>query len=90
MQRNVLEYFEQTCPRFPDKPAVVDRERTLSFAELRRQALAQFAQAHIRQHLGHALGVQTVLQAQWQAHVFSHGEVWQNVEGLEWEPHVHA
>ena len=40
MQRNVLEYFERTCPRFPDKPAVVDRERTLSFSELRRQALA--------------------------------------------------
>jgi D-alanine--poly(phosphoribitol) ligase subunit 1 len=35
---NVLEYLESTTTRFPDRPAVTDRDGTLSFKELRDRA----------------------------------------------------
>ncbi len=39
MQANVLEFFEQTVARLPAKLAVIDREHSVSFSELRIQAL---------------------------------------------------
>ena len=40
MQLNVLEYFEATSRRVPDRVAVRDAQEALTFADLRRRALA--------------------------------------------------
>ena len=40
MQKNVLEYLEKTAQQFPDKIAVEDESGTVTFSELRTNALA--------------------------------------------------
>jgi amino acid adenylation domain-containing protein len=40
MQSNVLEYLEATAARLPDKMAVADRHGSISFSQLRHQAVA--------------------------------------------------
>ena len=40
MQVNILEYLNATAARWPEKTAVVDRRGTLTFAALRRRAIA--------------------------------------------------
>ncbi len=49
MQLNVLEYFESTCRRIPDRVAVRDAADALTFSDLRRRALALAAQISDRQ-----------------------------------------
>lgn len=40
MQRNVLEYLERTVERFPDKVAIEDENGSITFRELKQNALA--------------------------------------------------
>lgn len=39
MKINLIEYFEETVKRFPQKQAVIDRERSITFHQLRNNAL---------------------------------------------------
>lgn len=40
MQKNVLEYLDKTVERFPDKVAIEDESGTVTFSELKQNALA--------------------------------------------------
>ena len=39
MKINLLQLFEETVGKYPEKTAVIDKDRTISFADLRRKAL---------------------------------------------------
>ena len=39
MKINLIEYFEESVQRCPQKTAVIDRDRTITFSELRGKAL---------------------------------------------------
>ena len=39
IQTNIIEYFEGTAARVPEKTAVIDGERTIAFSDLRERAL---------------------------------------------------
>ena len=38
MQRNILEYLEQTAPRFPDKTAFANEQMGMTFQEVHQAA----------------------------------------------------
>ncbi|MEA2017882.1 MAG: AMP-binding protein, partial [Campylobacterota bacterium] len=38
MQKNVLEYLENTVNRFPNKTAIIDEKNTISFLDLQNEA----------------------------------------------------
>lgn len=46
MKKNILEYLEETVAAKPDKTAIIDGERRISFLELSRQAKALALQLH--------------------------------------------
>ena len=39
MKINLIEYFEESVQRCPQKTAVIDRDRTITISELRGKAL---------------------------------------------------
>ena len=39
MKKNLIEYFEDTAFRYSNKVAVIDRERSITFSELREKSL---------------------------------------------------
>ena len=45
MKINLIEYFEESVQRCPQKTAVIDRDRTITFSELRGKALVRMYQA---------------------------------------------
>ena len=40
MKINLIEYFEDTVKHFPQKNAVLDKDRAISFAKLRQDSLS--------------------------------------------------
>lgn len=50
MIKNILEYFERTLAEAPEKTAVIDGEREITFAELSGNALALAAQLRRKSH----------------------------------------
>ena len=39
MKVSLIELFEETVRKYPEKTAVIDKDRTISFSDLRRQAM---------------------------------------------------
>jgi len=57
MKKNVLEYFTNTLERYPDKTAIIDQDRTITFAEWEEYAqrlgeVLHQADGRIRQPIG--------------------------------------
>lgn len=46
MKINLIEYFEETVKKHPNKVAVIDKDRAISFIDLRHQALSVASQFH--------------------------------------------